>query len=242
MSRPPLVIVTAVRAETRAVLEAVRNVRRAEVPGRRTWHAESCGRAVTLVQAGIGRVRARSALEAIPTPHGSVVSVGFAGALVPDARPGDVALPSCILWEDPSGLRRYDVPTSPWRRIDARLAAALGAVQRGPMLSSPAIIGSPEEKRDAHHRTGAVAVEMEAAGLVPVAAERGVDLLVVRAILDAVDVSLAELPVDLDSSWSARAELLGRPRAWPSLWAVARQVPGAARTLRAAATIALAAL
>lgn len=243
MTREPLVVVTAVRTETRAVLEALRHVRRADVRGLRIWQAESRGRPVTLVQAGIGPARARRALEAVSPPHGPVLSIGFAGALVADAKPGDVALPNSVLWEGPSSLQRYDVPASSWRRIDARVATMnLGATLRGPMLSSSVIVASPEEKRAASRRTGAVAVEMEAAGLVPVACERGVDLLVVRTILDTADVSLAELPADLDSSWSARAALLGRPRAWPSVWAVARHIPCAARNLRTTVAAALTAL
>lgn len=243
MTRDPLVLVTAVRTETRTVLETLRNIRRADVRGLRMWHAESCGRRVTLVQAGIGRIQARRALEAVPAPHGPVLSVGFAGGLVPEAKPGDVSLPTAVLWEDSSGLQRYEVASTAWHRLDARVATMdLGTTLSGPVLSSSTIVASPADKLEAHRRTGAVAVEMEAAGLVPVVRERGVELLVVRTILDAADVSLADLPADLDSSWTARAELLGRPRAWSSVWTVARQIPRASRSLRAAVTAVLAAL
>lgn len=243
MRSDPLVVVTAVRPETRAVLEALRNVRRADAPGLRTWHAETRGRSVLVVQAGIGHERARHALAAIAPSHGPVLSVGFAGALVPNAKPGDVALPTCVVWEAEGGLGRYDVPQACWRAADAHIAAThRGTVHHGPILSAKTVVATPDAKRTASQRTGAVAVEMEAAGLVPVARERGTGVVVVRVILDAADVSLANVPVDLDSSWRARTELLGRPWAWSSVWAVARQIPLASRSLRGAMTAVFAAL
>lgn len=238
-----LVVVTAVRSETRAVLETVRNVRRADARGLRTWHAEARGRSVLVVQAGIGQERARRALAALAPSHGLVLSVGFAGALVPDAKPGDVVVPTCVVWEDEGALGRYDVPQACWRAVDAHIAAThRGSVHHGSILSANTVIATPEDKRTASQRTGAVAVEMEAAGLIPVARERGTDVIVVRVILDAVDDSLANVPADLDSSWMARADLLRRPQAWSSVWAVARRIPVASRSLRGAMSALFAAL
>lgn len=243
MISDPCVLVTAVRTETRAVLETLRNVRRSSLAGVRRWQGRSPGRSVIVVEAGIGRSHARRALEAVPPPHGPVICVGFAGALVSAAKPGDVVLPTSIVWEEQAGLQRYEISQPAWQRIEGHVATMnCGTLWQGPILSSPTIIASPDDKHDACLRTGAVAVEMEAAGLVPVVRERGVELFVVRAVLDTADVSLADLPSELDSSWAARAELFRRPRAWVPLWKVARHIPRASRNLREAMTAVWAAL
>ena len=238
-----LVVVTAVGAETRAVLAALTRPKRIALAGLRAWDAQAGTRAVTLVQAGIGPMRARAALQAVHLPHGLIVSVGFAGALVAEASPGDIVLPDTILWEDDTGTHRYTVPARTWQTARAPLIEdlPLGRLQ-GALLSSPIVLASPEAKRSAARRCGAVAVEMEAAALVAVARDRGIALVVLRAILDTVDVSLEQLPPDLDSSWLARARLVGRPGAWPGVLALTRQIPHVARALTQASAAVLSAL
>ena len=233
----PLIVVTAVATETRAVLAALRRVRRFTLPRLRAWQGEAAGRAVHVVQAGVGWERAGAALRAFPPSRTIVVSVGFAGGLVDGAGAGEVVLPTTIVSEHPSGLERYTVPAAVWESARAHLPA--GDARRalhGPLLSSPTILASTVDKRAAAARTGAVAVEMEAAGLI--AAAGGADVLALRVILDGADVSLSGLPPDLDSSWRARAQLLGRPAAWATVVALARQIPAAGRVLtRALATV-----
>jgi nucleoside phosphorylase len=209
----------------------------------RGWEGQIGNRAVTLLQAGIGGVRAHAALEALTVPYDLVVSIGFAGALVTGASPGDVVLPHTVVWEEALGLHHYAVPVGTWSAAKTQLPADLATrALHGPLLSSPVVIATPAAKHAAAIRVGAVAVEMEAAALVSVARERGADVLVLRAILDAVDVSLETLPRDLASSWRARAQLMGRPRAWPGVLSLACQIPHVARVLTRATAAVLPAL
>ena len=231
----PLLVVTAVAAETRAVLAAVRQARRIAVPGLRAWEAECGGRLVRLVQSGVGPARARAALAALDGPHALVLSVGFAGGLIAGPAPGDVVLPTAVVWEDDDQIHRYPVPLEHWTAANACLPSALAdRVLHGALLSSPTIVASTEEKHAAGRRADAVAVEMEAAALITLARERGTEVLPLRVILDTADVSLAWLPANLDSSWRARAQLLARPVVWGRVLSLAREVPFAARNLTAA--------
>jgi adenosylhomocysteine nucleosidase len=237
------VVVTAVAPETRAVLAALRRPTRIALPGFRAWTAEAGPKAVTLVQSGIGPARAHAALSAVGTPHDLVLSIGFAGALVPGVEPGDVVLPATIVWEMGSTLARYDVPVVPWSAARAAVPRHLAAGLRdGPVLSSPEVLASVADKRGAAERSGATAVEMEAAALIGVARERGVEVLVLRTILDAADVSLEGLPPDLDASWRARARLVARPDLWSRVIALARHVPRATRNLTEATAAVFAAI
>jgi nucleoside phosphorylase len=236
-------IVTAVASETRAVLAAVRRARRIAAPGFRAWSAEADGRAIRIVQAGIGPARARAALHAIPGRPPFVVSVGFAGGLTSGSRPGDVVLPTTVVWSEPTGIRRYAVPKETWQAMRARVPSAAAArLLDGALFSSDVILASPEEKRTAGVRFEAVAVEMEAAGLIDAAADRGASVVPLRVVLDGVDVSLADLPPNLDTSWAARAQLLARPDLWGRVLALARTVPEVARVLTATLAAVLPAL
>ena len=238
-----MVVVTAVRAETRAVLAALTRPTRISIRGMRGWKGQAGNRSVTLLQAGVGPARARAALEALTAPYDLVVSIGFAGALVTGASPGDVVLPDTVVWEEAVGLHRYAVPVGTWHTAKRQLPADLATrALHGPLLSSPVVVATPAAKHAAAMRLGAVAVEMEAAALVTVACERGADVLILRAILDSVDVSLEDLPPDLDSSWRARAQLMGRPRAWPGVLSLAYRIPHVARALTRATAAVLPAL
>lgn len=235
-----LVVVTAVAPETRAVLRALQRPARIELPGFRAWHGTVSGRSVTLVQSGIGPDRARTALTALSTSPALVVSAGFAGALVDGAAPGDVVLPESIVWESRGEQAHYRVPVKPWQTSRAALPPNVEArALFGAILSSPVVVASIAAKREAATTFGASAVEMEAVGLVAAARERAVEVLVVRTILDTADVSLEGLPANLDSSWGARARLVGMPHVWPRVAALARQVPFAANALRVAVTAVL---
>ncbi len=227
-----LVVVTAVAPETRAVLRCLARPTRIELPGFRAWRGTAGARSVTLVQSGIGPERARTALTALSGSYAMVISAGFAGALVDDAAPGDVVLPERVVWKAAAENASYTVPVAAWRASYAALPPRVAArALRGTMLSSAVVIASIAAKREAATCFRAFAVEMEAAGLIAAAREREVGVLAVRSILDTADVSLEGLPANLDSSWAARARLIGMPHVWPRVAAVARHVPHAAHAL-----------
>jgi len=238
-----LAVVTAVAPETRAVLRALQRPARIDLPGFRAWHGTVGGRAVTLVQSGIGPERAHAALTKLSAPFALVVSAGFAGALVAGAAPGDVVLPETIVWESHGERARYTVPTDSWRASRAALPPNVAMrAMFGAILSSSVVVASIDAKREAARRFGASAVEMEAAGLITAARQREVEVLVIRTILDTADVSLEGLPANLDSSWGARARLIGMPHVWPRVATLARQVPHAADALHEAVAAVLEAL
>jgi nucleoside phosphorylase len=236
-----VLVVTAVRSESRAALAALARPRRVRWTARPVWRGRAGPHEVAVLEAGVGPEAARRAIAAAD-PYDVVVSLGFAGALVAGAVAGDLVLANAVLWEEAGRCRRYDVPEALARAAEAALPAALrrGAA-RGPLLSSPAILGTPSAKREAGRRFGAVAVEMEAAALAQHAAERGAGLLPLRAVLDPIELSLAELPADLDRP-AGRARLLARPAVWPLLGTLRHHAAAAARTLAEAAAAVLPAL
>jgi nucleoside phosphorylase len=210
-------VVTAVGPDTRAVLRAIPGLRRIAAAAPRRWIGCAGKCDVELVQGGVGFVAAERAAAALATVPDLLVSCGFAGALRSGVEAGTVSLCDRVLWEDGAEVRQYDVPSAWTARLATALAATPVRTVAGTLMSSPRVLAGAAEKAAAGRRHDAVAVEMEAAPLAEYAREQGVALLPLRAVLDAMELSLADLPPDLASSWRARTRLLGTPGVWPTL-------------------------
>jgi adenosylhomocysteine nucleosidase len=235
-------VVTALRAESRAVLSALRQTRRVAHAERPTWRGTAGAHAITLVQAGVGPRAVRETVRLLP-PTDVLVSIGFAGALAPGLVAGDVVLPTAIVWEDAAGVQRYVVPVAPHAAVASALAAEWGRTMAlGDLFSSPTVLAATSAKRVAGERHDAVAVEMEAGALAAHARAHGVAFLVLRAILDAADLSLEGLPPNLEVSWAARARLLTMPAIWPLIATLRHGVAVAKTALARSARVALPAL
>lgn len=238
-----IVVVTALRLESRAVLAALGGPRRVRGASRPTWTGHAAGREVVVVQGGVGPDAARAATAAVPAEAALLGSVGVVGALAPGLAPGDVIIPTAVVWEGGGAAGRYDVAPALVAAMLAALAPALPRPARaGVLLSSPSIVVAVDAKRAAYDRHAALAVEMEAAALAAYATERGVPFFAVRVVLDPADLSLEDLPPNLDASWAARARLATMPAVWPLLGALRRHATTAGTALTGALRIALPAL
>jgi len=110
----------------------------------------------------------------------SLVSWGLAGGLDPGLQAGTICLPSMVVSRDGAAF----ATDLHWREI---LTAAIGprlVVVSGKLLTSPVAIEDIAAKAAAFGETGAVAVDMESAGVAQVAALNKVPFVAVRAIVD----------------------------------------------------------
>jgi hypothetical protein len=119
--------------------------------------------------------------------------------------------------------------------VVAALSAANIPLSGGPLLSVDSPLRSPEAKRAAHRRTGAVAVDMEAAGVAEAAERLGIPWLAIKSVLDAVD---EPLPGFLSGCTTPRGDLRWRGVIW-SL-AVGGRRPALRRLAQASGLAALA--
>ncbi len=239
----PIALVTALRLESRAVLGALANPRRVRPSALPTWIGRAGAGEVVVVQGGVGPDAARMAAIALPTDAALIGSIGVVGALVPELEPGDVVVPDTIVWAGERDAERYAVaPDLIASMLEALRPALPRAPRTGAMLSSPAVVAGVDAKRSAYDRHAAIAVEMEAAALAKHAARRGIPLFALRAVLDPADLSLEQLPPNLETSWTARARLATMPAVWPLLGALRRHAATAATSLTAALRVVLPAL
>ncbi len=139
---------------------------------------------VVLLRTGVGPVKANRRLAELGEPYPQcVLSIGCAGGLSPDVRPGDIIISRLII-DDSDGERRY-------QPAGALLAAASGCCEKlklpyrsGTTVSADKVIGSGEEKRALGVKHGALCVDMETAQVAAWAQGLGIPMLSIRTISD----------------------------------------------------------
>ena len=159
----------------------------------------------------------------------ALCTLGFAGALVESLVPGDVILAEKVL--DQETGRQFDC------RDDL---LPLPGIRRGNLLSVSGVITSAAEKRRLAQKWGAVAVDMESAGVARAAAEAGVAFCAIKSITDSRDQSIS---IDFERCRSEHGQLslfqmaregLRSPQRIRDLWTLAHGARLAARSLAAA--------
>jgi adenosylhomocysteine nucleosidase len=164
-----VVLVAALEREVRGLTKRWRSIER-EYEGRRFKFFES-GQSV-LVCGGIGAEAARRATEAAIVFYQPelVQSVGFAGALDPGLKVGEIFSPS--------------------RVIDARDGSSVETGSGCGVLVSASAVAGVKEKAKLAESYGAQAVDMEAAAVARGAQARGVRFTAVKAISDESDFAM----------------------------------------------------
>jgi nucleoside phosphorylase len=131
-----------------------------------------------LVCGGIGAEAARRATEAVirELNPAQVISAGFAGALDSSLRVGDIVEPRTV------------INTSDGARTEVRSGQGI--------LVTCATVAGKEQKTRLRNAYGALAVDMEAAGVAQGAEARGVEFGALKVISDAADFSLPTPAID----------------------------------------------
>lgn len=213
MFQHPLIIV-AMDAEREAILAGSHLKKKTTVHkklGIFVDEATFCGHHIYVAKSGVGLVNAAITvlLAADRYPLDAIFLMGVAGALVPQLNIGDLVIPTHVLQHDsyftggtdegfmapgklygslaPEDRELPEIPVSP-----ALLNFVEKACQRsripfhsGLLLSGSEFVGSPERKLALAEKINeAVAIEMEAAGVVQIALKLGLPFVIVKGIAD----------------------------------------------------------
>jgi adenosylhomocysteine nucleosidase len=189
--------------------------------GVRRWTRNDGADIWIAVCAGMGAEAARRAFAAAEAedPLDLVLSVGWAGALVSDLRPGDARVLSVVI----------DAQTG------ERLRLAAGEVELT-LVTTARVADEAEKARLRATYSGAAMVDMEAATVVRMAQMRGISVACIKGVSDGLS---ADLP-DLNRFLSARGQLrmarfliylAMRPRYWRPVAQLGRNSSIAARRI-----------
>jgi hypothetical protein len=165
-----------------------------------------CGMGLGGVQAFLHRLQAQDRPQAL-------ILLGWAGGIAAELQPGD--------WVCADQARLEGKPPLPQRAL-----AITGAV-RGPLLTVPSVLTTPEEKA-AVGSQGILAVEMEAYPLAEWAQEHEIPFYHARIILDARHEPLPVVAGGADETRFAwlrvLMQLLRRPATLSAYWSLLRRV------------------
>ncbi len=131
---------------------------------------------------GVGRDNARAGAEFLADKGVlSLINIGLAGGLSPAVKAGEIILASSIISD---GEPVYE-------RASKALEFACGALgekglksRQGVIVSTESAILDAEAKGVLYEKTGALAVDMESAGMAAVAAKNALPLFVMRVVCD----------------------------------------------------------
>jgi adenosylhomocysteine nucleosidase len=178
------------------------------------------GREVVVVESGVGaRAAARATAAAIEFYQPRwVVSAGFAGALAEGLRRGHVVMADEVASSTGERL-------SVGMKLEQATLDATRGLHVGRLLTVGEIIRQPTDRHRLAAEHGAIACDMETFGVAEVCKQRGVKLLSVRIVSDAVD---DELPPEIEQLLkqkslaaklgAAAGAVFNRPSAAKDLW------------------------
>jgi adenosylhomocysteine nucleosidase len=174
-----MLFVAAEAREFSGLLKFCRSVKKLHWPVAWVRSAELNGRNVLLAANGAGPRLAAAALETarLAIPEGNmqaVVSTGFCGGLDPGLKIGAIFVANCI--QVAGELAAIEVPRS------------RGEYSSGTLVSTDRVAQTAEQKRDLRS-SGASAIEMEAAGILPRVREWEVPFYCIRSVTDLANES-----------------------------------------------------
>lgn len=171
-----------------------------------------------------------------------IANWGVAGALDGSLAPGDLVVPDRIRHapDDPG----FATDASARERIIAACSGSL-RVREGALWSAAEPLANEADKRALAERSGAIAVDMEAASIAAVAARAGLPFVAVKAICDPLGRELPQRVLRaLDGgsggpSWRMLSTIaFGGPPVWNAVCSLAQDFSQARRALTSAARLA----
>lgn len=187
------------------------------------------GPGIDVVAGGGDHQRLEAMLEQRAADVSGIVSIGIAGALAPDLRPGQWVVARAVL------DRGRALPVDPaWA---ARLAARLPGAVEGTFLGGDAMVADKTEKAALHRTTKAISVDMESHIAGRVAARHRLSFVAARVICDPAYRTLpqaARVGMRPDGRMDVRAvlrALIAEPGQIPDLMRTAWEAECAFRSL-----------
>lgn len=200
-------LIAAMTQESDALLRLVKEWQPMAVTSLRGNRFLLSGQTCLLVTSGMGARRASEATRRLSETHNLnlIISFGIAGAVEADLEIGDIVLSDSVCRVD-GGVPGPLSALQPWpeaaqEAVTLALAARGGHVFRGTAVTT----GSSQLKESQRVGLQHPVLEMETAGILQVAAEKGIPLLSLRAISDG---PRAPIPLDVSDLMDEDANLL----------------------------------
>jgi adenosylhomocysteine nucleosidase len=164
--------------------------------GRRHFKGRFGRLPITVVIGGVGKAKALAASKLLcdADKPSTLLSIGYAGALSPELKRGDIVL---------SSYSMNDTESTP-QAIDLKLAEELKGVADeshehhvyvSPLYTANRIVARHEEKRQIFEKTKALIVDMESFSVYSEARARGIPFIGIHAITDTAEEDIPALEI-----------------------------------------------
>jgi len=153
-----------------------------------------------LVRSGIGKLAMKTAVDyCLSNFHPSIcINVGYAGGTTPSMNIGDLVIATSVI--DTSNENSFTTDNNLVEGAQS-LCKKIGLkAVTGAMATVDKVISSPHEKAFIGTAHGVIALDMESSAFASSCLDFGVPCLVVRSILDPLDVTLPDMSDVLDKS------------------------------------------
>jgi len=149
---------------------------------------------IAIVRTGIGKENMKKAVDLSlkyikPT---LMVNIGYAGGLDPHLQAGDIVFSNQVIDEQTG--ETWDVETEHLKKLE-ELAKSLDArYHTGKSITVDKAITDPHQKAFLGTKFEAISCDMESSGLAVASKESGIPFVIVRSILDPMDILIPEIP------------------------------------------------
>lgn len=157
---------------------------------------------ITVMVCGIGPVAAGKAAGAMLFQKiDCLISWGTAGALTDKVHTGDLILPEYIHTGSGETNRTDSVCHC---NLKEKLSSGIATVHTGTLAETRTVLENPEQKKELHRKTGALAADMESAAIMQVAKDNNLPFIAVRTVVD-------ELHTVIPPELTRHIDIFGRP-------------------------------
>lgn len=179
-----LLILAALKEEIRPILDGLEIEERVNYRPALIFRGEYLGHEVIIAHTGIGAEKMQRAAAFCIGEYkpSACINIGYCGALTPHLSLGDIVIADNIVHET-NGAAIATTFT-----ID--VSSQNFKIHRGTILTVDKVIQTPHEKAFLGTKFGAIALDMESAGMAKAASKGGIPFTCTRSVLDTMDMHL----------------------------------------------------
>ncbi|MBI2341798.1 MAG: hypothetical protein HYU98_03585 [Deltaproteobacteria bacterium] len=155
------------------------------------FRGEYLGKDILVAHTGVGYAKMKRAADFCIKEYRPelCINIGYCGALTPNLSLGQLVIADSVIYESVGAAIPTDI-ASISQKIDIACKNAQIKFQKGSILTVDKIVSSPHEKAFLGTKFGAIAIDMESAGLADAATISKTPFVVMRAVLDPMDMHL----------------------------------------------------
>lgn len=192
-----IAILAALKEEIKPIIKEMEISERVSLRPAVIFNGSYKGHEIIICHTGIGADKMRHAAEFCIKEYSpeKCINIGYCGALTPNLALGDLVVSTFVVHEK-EGIP-YQIAQSEVEAAKEKILACGLKFHAGTSVTVDRGIANPHEKAFYGTKFDAISVDMESTGLAAAASASGCPFLIVRSVLDPLDMHLPEFPASV---------------------------------------------